>query len=450
MLLQFPIKSYMIVGCILSLILQLCFSPTTLAQRVTKGKMERSPIQRLIYADQDYLSSIKSVQVIPAKQEGAFPILPLGGDDVFEVSFDDLRADIRQLYFGIEFCDAQWNPSLLSPLEYAKGFNESRIQNVQTSNNTLQPYTQYRFQFPNAQVSPLLPGNYLLKVYEDADKRRLLWTRKIYFYKPQLQIDVDLSVHSEITKMAKQQKLDIRVTGGQSLQVDPYRDLQLLVMQNQRSDRLQMLSRPQQVSHERWDFNAPQTLIFSGSTEFRYLDLRSLKLASQQIKEIQQDNGWKIQLHEDSPIQDSYAHTPDHNGQFYLLQNDVHHDPLASDYAEVTFRLQHVPQNYQSIYVVGAFNGYKRNEENRMQYDSLSQTWFWKTYLKQGVYDYTYVHANDVSDKQSLSIDKDYRETSNQYQVLLYLRRPGTTWDELLGFTQWSTTSLSLGIPSLR
>ena len=434
----------------LSLCLLLIFGifDFVVAQKTKRPKIERSPQQTLLYTDHTYLPSIRSISVFPKGQEDSFPIIQLGSDDVLIASFDDLRADVRNLYFSLEFCNTQWQTSTLSPLEYSEGYNEERIRSVHASMNTLQAYTHYSFTFPSEQVKPKLPGNYLLKVYEDADKRRLLFTRKVYFYAPQFNLVAEIGATSDPKWFSQHQKLDVVVQGTTQTSADPYRDVRLLVIQNQRNDIQQEALRPLILRENEWVYNDLSAFSFGGGTEFRYLDLRSLLLPSQQMLSMVQERIWQINLYADTPIKGAYAFTQDHNGRFFFRNMDRQEDPLVSDYAMVQFELKEAgtPANYpDGLFLLGGFNAYQIDPAYQLQYDPLSDSWKLETLLKQGVYDYTYSSLINVENKTK-PIDQSFRETGNSYQLLLYVRRPGTTWDEILGYRTVFTGSPASGI----
>src|SRR5690606_16254825 len=135
-------KSLLIVNChmlkanlsrllFVMVLLQACLG--AVAQKKRRASRERSPQQELVYDNVNYLPSIKSVQFYPVEQENALPVIELFGDDQLMLAFDDLRGDVRNFYFSLEHCDVNWNPSKLSPLEYAEGFNEERILTYGTS-----------------------------------------------------------------------------------------------------------------------------------------------------------------------------------------------------------------------------------------------------------------------------------------------------------------------------
>lgn len=423
----------------IAVLLLFCSGAVAQKQKKKRTTRERTPQQELIYDNVNYLPTIKSVQFYPIDRENALPIIELHSNDQLIFAFDDLRGDVRNFYFSMEHCDANWKPSKLSPLEYAEGFNEERILDYASSVNTLQPYTHYRMDFPTRNIKPKLAGNYLLKVYEDADKSRLIITRRFYVLAPLMIISPQLVPSVNVAKRSSNQKIDLKVNTGGLTVNNPYQDISILVMQNQRPDVQQWLTTPHFISSNELTYNDNKTLDFGGGNEFRYFDLRSLRLASEQVANIQLDSGIYVDLVSDQNYKGaSYASTFDENGKFFIRNQDKADADTESDYAWIRFSLEDDVPETGAIYVVGAFNNYTRGEENKMTYNTATKTWECSLLLKQGLYDYTYVHV-DQSNTVDVSFSSgNHFETENTYQVLVYNRRPGTTWDELVGFMEIS------------
>lgn len=409
------------------LLLHLCTA--LVAQRKKRAVRERTPQQELIYSNINYLPAIKTVQFYPNEHENALPVIELHSDDRLTLAFDDLRGDVRNYYFSIEHCSADWKPSRLSPLEYAEGFNEERVLEYRTSVNTLQPYTHYHVEFPTPNIRPKLAGNYLLKVYEDADKSRLIISRRFYVLAPLMTVSTELVPSVDVSKRNKNQKLNLKVNTGGLTVNNPYQDVKILVMQNQRPDVQQWVTTPLFVGNNELVYNDNKTLDFGGGNEFRYVDLRSLRLASERVANIRLDTVAYVDLVPDK-IDNvvTYASVFDENGAFFIRNQDKADADTESDYAWVTFTLEGEASPTDTIYVVGGFNGYIRDGSNAMTYDAAQKRWQSRMLLKQGLYDYEYV---------GLAVS-DHFETNNTYQVLVYSRRPGTTWDELVGYTEVS------------
>lgn len=410
-----------------------------MAQKPKKKRVsrERSPQQELLYDNTNYLAAIKSVQFFPVEQENALPVIELHGDGQLMLAFDDLRADVRNYYFSIEHCDAHWNPSKLSPLEYAEGFNEERIREYQPSVNTILPYTHYRVDFPTSNIRPKLAGNYLLKVYEDADKSRLIISRRFYVLAPLMAIVPQLAPSVDVTKRSTNQKLNLKVNTGGLTVNNPYQDIKILVMQNQRPDVQQWLTSPLFVGNNELTYNDNKTLDFGGGNEFRYIDLRSLRLASERVANIQLDSAVSVELTPDKNYGEaSYANVFDENGSFFIRNQDKADADTESDYVKVTFTLEDDAVTDGSVYVVGGFNGYVRDGSNEMVYHAQQQKWQCTILLKQGLYDYEYVYVNPEGKVDPSFSNGNHFETGNTYQILVYNRRPGTTWDELVGYAE--------------
>ena len=406
-------------------------------QRVSR---ERSPQQELVYDNVNYLTAIKTVQLYPLGQENVLPVIELHSDDQLTLTFDDLRGDVRNYYFSIEHCDANWSPSRLSPLEYAGGFNEDRILSYKTSINTLQPYTHYQVNFPSSNVSPKLAGNYLLKVYEDADKSRLVVTRRFYVLAPLMSVSPQLVPSFDVTKRSKNQKINLKVNTGGLTVNNPYQDIKILVMQNQRPDIQQWLTTPLFVSNNELTYNDNNTLDFGGGNEFRYIDLRSLRLAAEQIAYITLDSMVKVGLVPDKNYNNaSYASVFDEDGAFYIRNLDKADADTESDYAWVTFTLEDGSVEGGSVHVVGSFNNYQLDESNSMTYDANQGKWQVTLPLKQGLYDYEYVYVGPSGQSNPTFFSGNHFETNNTYQLLIYNRRQGTTWDELVGYAEIET-----------
>ena len=406
------------------------------AQRRNRNREDtRSPKQELVYENKAYLPEIRTIQLLPDGEEGVLPIIDLDAGDRLHISFDDLRGDVRNFYYSIEYCDMDWQPSRLSPLDYAKGFNEDRITEFETSQSSTQAYTHYNFSLPSEYVGPKTPGNYLLKVYEDADKSRLIFTQRFYAVRNLIQVAATVQNSLNAAYRTTHQKINVSLKTGLTVN-NPNRDLHVLVMQNRRPDHQMVISDPMFVGNGEFTYNNSQTLDFEGNNEYRYIDLRTLRVPSTNIQHVNIDDG-KAYAHVITDTDNSnavYASTFDENGAFYIRNMDFDgEDSYMSDYADVTFSLD-APENVDGhIYVVGDFNRYERTPENQLAYNSESKTWTSTISLKQGLYDYDYVLVKPDGEVVVNAFSGSHFATGNDYQVLIYHRRMGTYWDELLG-----------------
>ncbi len=412
----------------------------TNAQKKKREKVsfEQSPRQTLVYDNIAYLPVIRSVQYYPIGKENQLPVYNLGSSDQLQLTFDDLRGDVRNYYFGIEHCDKDWTPSRVNILDYVQGFNEDRIEDYSASKGTFQAYTRYSLKFPSANLKPKLAGNYILKVYEDADKQRLILSRRFYVLNNLVNITADIVPSLNVSKRLSNQKLNITLKTGLTIP-NPQRDLSIVVMQNQRPDNLMTLQQPNFSGNNEFRYTHSETFDFEGNNEFRFVDLRSFRIASERIKNIQIDTTVHVRLYSDEDnSQDTYAATFDENGRFYLRNRDIDDQDTDGDYATVLFSLQTEQKIKGNIYLVGGFNSYLRQEENKLQYDDKTNLWEVSLRLKQGLYDYTYVWEDETGKVHSSTFSGSHFQTGNDYQILIYNRKIGTYWDELVGFGERS------------
>lgn len=409
------------------------------AQKNKQG--ERSPIQNLTYENKVYISNVKTVKFHPVEDEKSIPIFYLGKTEVLELSFDDLRGGFRNYYFSIEHCTSNWKSSSLSPLEYTERFNEDRITQFESAHNTRQNYTHYRTKFPTQNTKPTRSGNYLLKIYEDADKRRLIITQKFYVISsvPQNQLQITTQFLPSLINQQKNQKINLQITSSTLNFYNPVQELQIHVKQNNQDDVMEILREPSDIQVQKLAYNLPKTLDFPGGNEFRLIDLRSFKLASERVKNLQIQDSILINLTVDSDRSNSsYSELFDENGRFYIRNMDVQIQEEQADYATVHFSYKTqegtpLGEN-QRIFVVGQFNQYNLSPEFEMVWNEKIKQYDLPLKLKQGVYNYQYKVVDRNLNPSKNNAEGDFFQTENEYHIFVYYKKPGTTWEELIGY----------------
>jgi hypothetical protein len=127
---------------------------------------------------------IKSIQFYGTENTENFPLVSLG--EKINLLFDDLRGTEEDYYYKIKHFNHDWTPSALFQNEYLEGYDNLRIDDYNTSFNTLQTYTHYRLQLPNEAVQFKVSGNYLLEIYDTYDT--LVFSRRFCLFEEQASI----------------------------------------------------------------------------------------------------------------------------------------------------------------------------------------------------------------------------------------------------------------------
>jgi hypothetical protein len=422
------------------------FTSFTYAQKkAKKPRPQRTEVASatLVYDDVNYIPEIKTVAFYNLKQEQSFPLLNLGSGEELLLSFDDLRGGSRNLYYSVVHCNADWTPSSISPIDYLESFSEERINDYRFSYSTYQKYTHYQLKLPNLSIIPKLSGNYLVKVYEDGDPSKLLLTRRFYVLTPKVTVQAEIAPSNTVSNRDSNQKINFSIFHPSLNIQNAYQEITAVVLQNGRTDIAQKTQRPLFIRNNQLVYSDNSTNDFEGGNEFRRFDTRSFRYKSDGVYQIIKDSIYTVNLFADVDKSNSgYAYQFDEDGNFYTLNQDGSDPRYDADYGNINFVLKaEAPDAEGFAYVVGKFNAYQKNNNNRMVYDAEHKVFTLNTLLKQGVVDYRYVWA-DASGKiiSNKAFEGAYYQTENDYQILIYYRAPGSRYDQLIAFTELNST----------
>lgn len=389
------------------------------------------------YTDQVFRPEIKTVELYNTKKEQSFPIFDINSKEQLLLSFDDLKGSSRNYYYTIEHCDENWNSSNISVAEYLQSFTEDQIRNYSYSTATLQKYTHYEVRLPNDNISPKITGNYILKVYEDGDKSKMVLTQRFYVISQKVSLLGSIVPSTDNTLRQTNQKINFQVDCGALRVQNPAIDVRTWIMQNRRNETGAFSPPPSGIQGNRLVYNDISTNDFPGLNEFRHFDTRSLKLNSDRIAKIYRDTANTVVLLTDPALdQPNYTFYYDNNGKFFPGNQDGSDPRIDADYAYMYFNFV-TPRspNDGSVYIVGLFNNYRLDQSSKLYYDPADRHFHTRLLLKQGVYDYSYVWVPNGGGKpDDAAFEGSHYETENEYQMLVYYHPPGARWTELVGY----------------
>jgi hypothetical protein len=395
------------------------------------------------YENNVFNPAIKSVEFYNTAKQASFPIINLGSKEQVLLAFDDLRGSSRNFYYTIEHCDENWNSSNISSNEYLQGYTDDRILDYTYSSGAIQKYTHYEVKLPNENIAPKISGNYVLKVYEDADQSKMVLTRRLFVVGTKLSLSADIVPSASLSTRQTNQKVNFQIQYGNLQVQNPNNDLKVFIMQNARWETGIWTTQPAYIRGQQLIYNDLSSNDFPGRNEFRHFDTRTLKLNSDRIARIFRDTGYTVLLLSD-PDRNApgYSFQYDNDGNFYILNQDGSDPKRDADYTRVYFSLAaNKTPNDGSAYIVGKFNDYRLDNRSKMAFEPVKGRFMANLLLKQGVYDYQYVWVdNNTGKPDDILLEGTHFETENDYQVLVYFHPANSRWAELVGYKLLNNT----------
>lgn len=396
----------------------------------------------LRYENYIYKSNIRSVTFEQETMRLSDPVLDLTHDDRLLLTFDDLDGDYKNYNYTIIHCNSNWTPSNIFPNEYLRGFEEDRITDYRQSFNTIQHYTHYRLLIPGNEVQPILPGNYLLKIYPEGYPDSVVITRRMLVVQNRVNIEANVHQATIVQNRESRQEIDFAI-GYRGLQVsNPFDEIAVVIQQNGRWDNAIYGLKPLFLKDQVLEYHYDDENTFNGGNEYRNFDIRTLRIYTQYIEKIVRDEpGYTATLFTDkSRSFQRYSIENDINGKFLIRNQDGRDDHLEGEYVKVKFRLKHDILTNGNFYVFGALSDWSLSAYNKMEYDYDEGIYYVSLLLKQGYYDYQYLFLKDgsiVGDETV--VEGNHHETRNEYTVLVYHRPAGSRFEQLVGFQRFTS-----------
>ncbi len=390
----------------------------------------------LEYTDHSYESTIKTVQLYPDGLNVESVLAPAASkidqSRNLILEFDDLKEDADYYYVRFIHCNADWTPSDFRSNMVVQGYNEFEIEDFEFSSEAKVNYIHYRFKFPQFKKS----GNFLAVVYRNQDKNDIVLTRRFMIYDERAITGARVVRSSSVGNRLSHQRIEVTVNYANLKSTDPKENFKVVVRQNQRWDNakyglpITFLNENSKVITYR---NLGEGNDFAGGNEFRFFDLSTVNFTGRNVAEVQFINNRPVaRIKLDKTLSESYFQNLDVNGKYYIRDREANSSGITAEYVETTLSLN-IPEQRSSIYAIGSFNDWRREESNRMVFNKATNLYQATLLLKQGWYDYTYWVDDPLDPHQ---IDRSFFDAENQYEVFVYFRGIGSRGDELVGYTR--------------
>jgi hypothetical protein len=419
-------------------------TPITNADLPASQQRTSAPAANIALRYQDYIydPSVRSVQCYVASATANVtsvlgpPIVPLSQEQPITLEFDVLSQEAPRLTAKLINCDINWQPSVLTDLQFLNEINEFNLTNYRTSINTKVPYYHYAFTVPRVKLS----GNYLLVVQGRGGAPLL--SRRLLVYENQVAVSLQQGVVAGgVDARYAYQQLNFAINYGAVELLNPVSEVKVVLRQNYRWDNAHYNLRPtfvrdaervleyQYINYE----NA-----FPGLSEYRYFDARSLQANGLGVARLlRQGNPVQVELLEEATRGGlAYNQYEDANGQRVFENREFGNGEINGDYALVSFNLKAPQPAPGPVYILGALSDWQLKDEFRMTYDSLKQRYTGRALLKQGYYNYSYAVAPKVAGAvpNEVYFEGTHTETENNYDLLVYYRPPGSRTDLLIAY----------------
>lgn len=385
---------------------------------------------------------IKTVVFTGKTPESQLPIIKLGDRIVLE--FDALNGNEEDFYYKIEHFDFDWKPSNLSKAEFMVGYDNNRIRHYENSFNTFQIYSHYNLTIPNDRTRGLKKsGNYMLEIYNDYDE--LVFSRKFMVYENQADVGVAIKRSRDVKYFDEKHTIDLNISSSSILFNNPTETIKTLIIQNNNLNTAISNLKPQYTIGNQLIYKYVSESSFWAGNEYLNFENKDIRGANVSIQYIELEDLYNNYLFTDIVRANRpYTFNPDINGNFVITAIDVEKPWIEADYAWIHFSLlPNTSMLDKNIYVYGNFNNYELTDTNKMHFNPDTGVFEAQILLKQGFYSYKYVLLDNNNQLQEGAISGNFKETDNNYKVLVYYRDLGARYDRLIGVGETNSFNIT-------
>lgn len=388
-----------------------------------------------VQKDTIFDANIHTVLLYNSQQEQSFPLIELGSSDFIQLKFDDFNDAYTSYSYTIEHCDADWKITSISPVEYIRGFNRNFITEYKFSANTSQNYIHYQLKFPNTDIQFIISGNYILKVFPTDNEEQIVFSSRFSIYESRVEVSAVSRRSTVINNRNKNQKIDFIINSPDYKIDNPFDQLKVVVMQNNNWNTAKWNRKPSFFDINRLTYDHVDANDFEGMNEYRRFDARSFRFLGENLVKIESDTAWDLYVKQDFPKNPlRYVQEFDNNGNFFIKRSDMGNSDYQADYVHMHLAFNYGAQNpYGDYYILGRFNNWQANEKSKMIFNYATHNYESNIFLKQGIYDYSIGFKTTKSNFIDYSnTEGNFFETRNDYRILVYYRRTGMRFDQLI------------------
>jgi hypothetical protein len=213
-------------------------------------------------------------------------------------------------------------------------------------------------------------------------------------------------------------------------------DLKVFVRQNNRSDNEADLVKPLRIQGNQLIYEHIPSLIFEAGNEYRNFEMTTHQYSGLNIATVKFYSPYYHALLYPDNVRAgrSYSYYEDINGKIYIHTLSGANSDTEADYYVVHFFLPCENPYPEAVYILSeAFNNLL-DERSKMDYNPQEGGYEKSVVLKEGYYNYLYVtRKRDKLPGSTAAIEGNNYQTENEYRILVYFRRTGDKYDQLIG-----------------
>jgi hypothetical protein len=398
-----------------------------------------------VYKNQCFSDQIRSAQVYPTDNPLGYPIIDLHGTSTLEFHFDLMNTISTTYRYAAIHCDQNWQMSDIDPQEYLQGFATDQIDNFDIAFNTRFEFVHYQFTFPNDMMKPRYSGNYAIVVFSGTDvtdKSSWILTYRMLIYEEQVMFRTKVKDSSIISQRYKSQEIDFDLVFNDFRIIDPLRDINVSILQNMDWNTSVNQLKPIFIKPTELSFDYNEENNFSGGSEWRQFEVKSLGYASLKVEDIVlEDDGYNIYLRPDIPTNKSaYSSQNDLNGNWLIKNDQASNSQLEAEYIWVHFKLVMPEIEEGQVRIDGRFDDLEYSPLI-CTYDKTQHAYVCKALMKQGYYNYRYLFSDKFMAKDDVSIiEGNHNATENDYHIVAYMYDRNLECDRIIGITALNST----------
>ena len=235
--------------------------------------------------DHIYNPDIRTPKLFQQNNQQSLPLISLNSGDQLELHFYDMCGFAKNYYYTYILCNADWTPADVNEFDYLKGFTQNRLSQYRISTIATTKYVHYQALLPDRNCTPIKSGNYLIKVFLDADTSKLAFTKRMMVIDTKVGVGAAVQQPYDNEILRTHQKIQVAVN-TQQLNILSPQQTKLVILQNNRWDDAVKDIQPTFIRGNSMEYNAEQDCIFPAGKEYRWADLESFRFLTDRMDRV--------------------------------------------------------------------------------------------------------------------------------------------------------------------